>query len=78
MRGYENTKKQEEAGNVERQIGRWSTYCAQQNGVITAIVTDVASGLNENRRGLQNILQMGSSKEVSTALQDPMKEGEPP
>ena len=63
-----STKKQEEAGNVERQIGRWSTYCAQQNWIIAAIVTDVASGMNENRRGLQKILQMVSSKEASMVV----------
>ena len=48
-----STKKQKEAGNLERQIGRLSAYCAQQNGVMVAIVTDVISGMNENRRGLR-------------------------
>ena len=65
-----STIKQEEAGNLERQIGRLSTYSAQKNWVIVAIVSDVASGLNEKRGGKRWV------DAVTTALQNPTKEGE--
>ena len=47
-----STKKQQEAGNLDRQLGRLTTFAAEHHWTTTAPLTDVASGLNEKRRGL--------------------------
>lgn len=63
-----STKKQEEAGNLDRQVGRLSAFAAQHHWPIVAVVTDVASGLNENRRGLQTVLHLVARREASHVL----------
>ncbi len=44
-----STKKQEDAGNSDRQTGRLSAYAAKQGWPIFAVISDTASGLNEHR-----------------------------
>lgn len=63
-----STKKQEEAGNLDRQMGRLSAYAAKQGWTISAVISDTASGLNEHRRGLQKVLRMIANQEVSFVL----------
>ena len=63
-----STKKQEDAGNSDRQTGRLSAYAAKQGWPIFAVISDTASGLNEHRPGLQKVLQMVARREVSVVL----------
>ena len=63
-----STKKQEDAGNLDRQTGRLSAYAAKQGWPIFAVISDTASGLNEHRRGLQKVLQMVARQDVSIVL----------
>ena len=63
-----STKKQEDAGNLDRQIGRLSAYAAKQGWPILAVISDTANGLNEHRRGLQKVLQRVARRDVSVVL----------
>ena len=51
-----STKKQRDAGNLDRQKERLLTYCAAKKLKVVGTFEDIASGLNENRRGLKNCL----------------------
>ena len=63
-----STKKQEDAGNLDRQIGRLSAFATEKGWRIVDVVTDTASGLNENRRGLQKVLQKIANQEISKVV----------
>ena len=52
-----STQKQADAGNLDRQIGRLTNYAVQNGYRIQKIFQDLASGLNENRKGLQKLLE---------------------
>lgn len=47
-----STKKQKESGNLERQKERLLNYCREKEYVVVHIYEEVASGLNDARRGL--------------------------
>ena len=51
-----STKKQEEAGNLERQTSRVVNYCMEKGYAVVSVYSDIASGLNANRRGLMKLL----------------------
>ncbi len=51
-----STKKQQEAGHWDRQLGRLTAFAAEQRWTVVAALADVASGLNEKRRGLHRLL----------------------
>jgi len=63
-----STKKQQEAGNLDRQLGRLTTYAAAQHWTVVAALTDVASGLNEKRRGLHPLLELARQEHVSIVV----------
>ena len=50
-----STKKQEESGNLERQRIRVIDYCIEKGYAVVGFHSDVASGLNPNRRGLMKL-----------------------
>ncbi len=58
------TKTQQEAGNLDRQRGRRTTFAAEQHWTVAAL-TDVASGINEKRRGLQHRLTLVQEKQAA-------------
>ena len=51
-----STRKQSDAGNLARQIDRLNEYATRNNYIVNDVFQDIASGLNENRRGLQKLL----------------------
>lgn len=61
-----STQKQADAGNLDRQVGRLTEYATTNKHVIQAVFRDIASGLNENRKGLQKLLE--AVKETDNAL----------
>ncbi len=63
-----STKKQQEAGNLDRQLGRLTTYAAEQHWTVVAALTDVASGLNEERRGLHQLLDLARERRASVVV----------
>ncbi|TDA68033.1 MAG: IS607 family transposase [Clostridia bacterium] len=63
-----STKKQAEAGNLDRQIGRLRQYAGENGFTVRAELTDVASGLNQKRRGLTNVLKLAERGEYKKLL----------
>ncbi len=61
-----STKKQQEAGNLDRQLGRLTAFAAEQHWAVVAALTDVASGLDEKRPGLHQLL--GVAREHQAGL----------
>ena len=58
-----STKKQADAGNLERQMKRLCQYAKERDFTIKAEFMDVASGLNQKRRGLTNVLKLAERGE---------------
>lgn len=52
-----STAKQTDAGNLQRQKERLTTYAVEKGYQVTSIYTEIASGLNENRRELTKLLK---------------------
>ena len=63
-----STKKQADASNLERQIERMRQYARGKGYIIRAEFTDVASGLNQKRRGLANVLKLAEQGEYKKLL----------
>lgn len=59
-----STKQQQESGNLERQLGRLTAFAAEQHWTVVAALADVASGLNEQRRGLHRLLDLAQQHQA--------------
>lgn len=60
-----STHKQKERGDLERQIAVLKEYVLFKNPVNLEIITDVGSGLNDNRKGLIKLLKDVESNSVN-------------
>ncbi|MGQ9558391.1 MAG: IS607 family transposase [Desulfurispora sp.] len=63
-----STKKQADAGNLDRQNERLRQYARENGFTIRAEFTDVASGLNQKRRGLANVLKLAEQGEYKKLI----------
>ena len=63
-----STKKQAEAGNLVRQLERLYQYSAEHNYVIRIESTDIASGLNQKRRGLARLFKAAERGEIQKLI----------
>ncbi|QUH27165.1 IS607 family transposase [Serpentinicella alkaliphila] len=60
-----STKKQQESGNLDRQINRLMEYAVLNKFHISNIYKEVASGINENRKELIKLLEDIKSSEIN-------------
>lgn len=51
-------KKQEITGNLDRQVGRLTSFALDNRMSISHIIKEVASGINENRKGIKKLLSI--------------------
>lgn len=58
-----STRKQADAGKLDRQVERLRQYARENGFAVRAEFTDVASGLNQKRRGLMNVLKLAERGE---------------
>lgn len=63
-----STKKQADAGNLERQLERLRAYAGERGYRVVAEHSDVASGLRPCRRGLERVLKMAERGEFKKLL----------
>lgn len=63
-----STKEQADAGNLERQIERLRAYAQEKSYQVVVEYSDVASGLNQNRRGLERMLKAAERGEFKKLL----------
>lgn len=52
-----STKKQQESGNLQRQLERLIQYCQDKGYKVVTVYEEVASGLNDNRRELTKMFR---------------------
>jgi len=64
--GRVSTRKQKD--NLARQVRRLNEYAKRHDLPITTEVTDIASGLKENRRGLMRVLHMAEQGSIDFVL----------
>ncbi|MFJ5758587.1 IS607 family transposase [Neobacillus sp. NPDC093182] len=53
-----STKKQEITGNLDRQVGRFTSFALDSRMSISHVIKEVASGINENRKGIKSLLSI--------------------
>lgn len=63
-----STKKQADSGNLERQMLRLRQYAEKNGFTIGGQFSDIASGLNQNRRGLTNVIKLAERGEYQKLL----------
>jgi len=63
-----SSSKQKEQGDLDRQVGLLEKYANEQGYIIVDIITDVGSGLKEERRGLKKLLKMVANGKVDVVL----------
>lgn len=59
-----STSKQKQRGDLDRQVSKISEEVVKQNPKNLEIITDIASGLDDDRKGLNRILDMVMNKKV--------------
>ncbi len=63
-----SSDKQRREGNLDRQVERLRSYCSAKGYKVIDVVTDVASGLNEERSGLWKIFDMVIRKQIDVVV----------
>ena len=63
-----STKKQADAGNLDRQVEQLRRYAREHGFTVKAEFTDIASGLNQKRRGLTNVFKLAEQGEYKKLL----------
>ena len=63
-----SSHKQKRDGNLERQIERLRSYCSAKGYKVIGIITDVASGLKEDRAGLQKLFDLVEKHQVDVVV----------
>ena len=59
-----STHRQEESGDLDRQIDTIKLFAINHNPKNLVVKKDIASGLNDNRKGLKSLLSMVQNNEV--------------
>lgn len=60
--------KQRDQGDLDRQVEFLKRYAEEHGYRIVDVITDVGSGLKENRRGLKRLLKLVTSRKVDVIL----------
>ena len=63
-----SSQKQAQAGHLERQIERLKSFADVNGFQIIDVITDIASGLNENRLGLKKVLDYAQNELIDVVL----------
>ncbi len=63
-----SSHKQKRDGNLDRQIERLRNYCSAKGYKVIDVITDVASGLKEDRSGLQKLFKMAEGKQIDVVV----------
>jgi len=63
-----SSHKQKKDGNLNRQIERLRSYCSAKGYKVVDVITDVASGLKEDRSGLQKLFDIVERHQVDVVV----------
>ena len=59
-----SSHEQRKGGDLERQIERLRNYCSAKGYRVVEVITDVASGLSEDRRSLQKLFDIAEKHQA--------------
>ena len=65
---YARVSSRDQKEDLERQVEYLKNYCSSKGYHVTKILTDISSGLNENRRGLKQLFKLVESGEVGKVV----------
>lgn len=60
-----SSNEQKQKGDLDRQSQRLSEYCAKHNLMVSHIIKDVGSGLNDNRSGFVKLTDLVINKKIN-------------
>jgi putative resolvase len=63
-----SSRKQKEDGSLDRQVERLRSYCSAKGYKVVDVITDVASGLNEERSGLLKLFNLITGRQVDVVV----------
>jgi len=61
---YARVSSRDQKEDLERQVEYLKNYCSSKGYQVAKILTDISSGLNENRRGLKQLFKLVEGGEV--------------
>jgi len=65
---YTRVSSSDQKDDLERQVKYLQEYCSAKGYRVMEVLTDVASGLNEKRRGLRKLFKLVESKSVDIVV----------
>jgi len=65
---YARVSSRDQKEDLERQVEYLKNYCSSKGYKVVKILTDVSSGLNENRKGLKQLFKLVESGEVTKVV----------
>ncbi len=65
---YARVSSSDQRKDLERQVEYLTSYCSAKGYKLVRIITDIASGLNAKRKGLQKLFKLVSEREVDVVL----------
>ena len=65
---YARVSSRDQKEDLERQVEYLKNYCSSKGYQVAKIITDISSGLNENRRGLKQLFKLVESGEVTKVI----------
>ncbi|WP_456366280.1 IS607 family transposase [Thermococcus sp.] len=65
---YARVSSRDQKEDLERQVEYLKNYCSSKGYQVAKILTDISSGLNENRRGLRQLFQLVESGEITKVV----------
>jgi len=63
-----SSHKQKKDGNLDRQVERLRAYCSARGYRVIDVVTDIASGLNEDRKGLLKLFDIVEKRQADVVI----------
>ncbi|WP_297421841.1 IS607 family transposase [Thermococcus sp.] len=65
---YARVPSRDQKEDLERQVEYLKNYCSSKGYQVAKILTDISSGLNENRRGLKQLFKLVESGEITKVV----------
>lgn len=65
---YARVSSRDQKEDLERQVRYLKNYCSSRGYQVAKILTDISSGLNENRKGLKQLFKLVESGEVTKVI----------
>jgi len=65
---YARVSSRDQKEDLERQVEYLKNYCSSKGYQVAKIITDISSGLNENRRGLKQLFDLVEGGEVTKVV----------